>query len=151
MSGLMFPKTPKKKKRKSHPRSILHEKNGTCYLCILMHDDYRVKTVQEHHVFFGTANRRLSEQYGLKVYLCAAEHHEHGKEAVHENAENRRILEEIAQRAFEEAYPELNFRKIFGENYIKEPKNVDFTKLGSVSEIAGFRMIEDGLGSIDWT
>ena len=33
--GLMFPKTQKKRKKKmKHPKSIIHEKNGTCYLCI---------------------------------------------------------------------------------------------------------------------
>lgn len=33
--GLMFPKTQKKRKKKmKHPKSIIHEKNGTCYLCM---------------------------------------------------------------------------------------------------------------------
>lgn len=140
--GLMFPKTRGKKKRKSHPKSILHEKDGTCYLCMLLHDDYRVKTTQEHHIFFGSANRRLSEEYGLKVYLCAEKHHEHGKESVHENEKNRRLLEEIAQRAFEEAYPKLNFMKIFGKNCIEEPENVEFTLHSGDSEVAGFQMLE---------
>lgn len=50
-------------------RSILHSKqDGTCYLCMLLHDDHGRKQTQEHHVFYGTANRRLSEKYGLKVY-----------------------------------------------------------------------------------
>lgn len=26
--------TRKKKKRMKHPKSLLHEKNGTCYLCM---------------------------------------------------------------------------------------------------------------------
>lgn len=110
-----YPKTPTKKPRMRHPGSILQEKDGTCYLCVLLHDDYRIQSVHEHHVFSGTANRRLSEQYGLKVYLCP-DHHENGPEAVHKNKIVRLLLEEIAKRAFEQKYPDIRFRDIFGIN-----------------------------------
>ena len=30
--------------------------------------------VEEHHIFFGTANRRLSESRGLKCWLCNYHH-----------------------------------------------------------------------------
>lgn len=33
MEGLMFPKEKTKKKRKSHPPSILGSRKGKCYLC----------------------------------------------------------------------------------------------------------------------
>lgn len=40
--GLMFPKTQKKRKKKmKHPKSIIHEKNGTCYLCMLLDGNYK--------------------------------------------------------------------------------------------------------------
>ena len=68
-------------------KSILHNKqDGTCYLCMLLHDDHGRKQTQEHHVFYGTANRKISEKYGLKAYLCL-EHHTYdgGSEAVHRN------------------------------------------------------------------
>ena len=35
-----------------------------CYLC------GRRFGLERHHVLAGTANRRLSEKYGLWVYLC---------------------------------------------------------------------------------
>lgn len=110
-----YPKLPTKKTRMRHPKSILQEKDGTCYLCVLLHEDYRIQPVHEHHVFSGTANRRLSEQYGLKVYICP-EHHENGPEAVHKNKIVRLLLEEIAKRAFEQTYPEIRFRDVFGTN-----------------------------------
>lgn len=125
---LMFPKQPKKKKRKVHPKSIMHQKDGTCYLCMLLEDDYRVHQVtQEHHGIFGTANRRLSEEYGLKVYLCL-EHHLTGPDAVHTNPSIRRLMDEESQRAFEREYsPKLGkagarkeFIKIFGKNHLGE-------------------------------
>ena len=30
--------------------------------------------LEEHHIFAGTANRRISEKYGLKVWLCHRHH-----------------------------------------------------------------------------
>lgn len=109
-----YPKTPVKKARMRHPKSILQEKDGVCYLCMTLHDDFRIhKSLHEHHIFSGTANRRLSEAYGLKVYLCP-EHHEDGPEAAHKNKIVRLLLEETAKRAFEKAYPGKGFREIFG-------------------------------------
>lgn len=101
-------------------KSILHDKTaGTCYLCIKLHGDYSWKRTQEHHVIFGWANRKLSEKYGLKVYLCDA-HHEHGKEAVHVNADIANDLKAEAQRAFQRKNLNLSFREIFGKNYIDD-------------------------------
>ena len=40
--------------------------------------------LHSHHLFSGTANRKLSEQYGLKVWLCA-HHHNMSNEGVHFN------------------------------------------------------------------
>ena len=33
--------TRKKKKRMKHPKSLLHEKNGTCYLCMQLDNNYK--------------------------------------------------------------------------------------------------------------
>lgn len=98
-------------------RSIMQEKDGTCYICKMLEHDYSQKLTQEHHVFFGTANRKMSEKYGLKVYLCL-NHHTSGKNAVHQNREISDRLKEKAQITFQKKFPELNFREIFGKNYI---------------------------------
>lgn len=99
-------------------KSIMQDKQAhTCYLCMMLHSDYSEKQTQEHHVFFGTANRRLSEKYGLKVYLCL-EHHETGRDAVHRNAETALLVKQAGQRAFEKRWPDLDFRKIFGKNFL---------------------------------
>lgn len=113
-------------------KSILHnKKDRTCYLCMMLHgDDSRKDNLHEHHVIHGWANRRLSEKYGLKVYLCIY-HHEIGKEAVHQNAEINQMLREQAQRAFEDQWPEEDFTKVFGKNYIwdrsKSPESLENT------------------------
>lgn len=127
-------------------KSILHDKrDGTCYLCILLHGDYDRKSTQEHHVVFGTSNRRLSEKYGLKVYLCMEHHlHDGGPEAVHRNANIRRLLAEQAQMVFEKKYPSLSFRTIFGMNYISRAE-----KKEELEKEPGFQQI-DGVEGLDW-
>lgn len=97
------------------------KQEGTCYLCMMLHNDYSRKVTQEHHVVFGTANRKISERYGLKVYLCF-QHHEYdgGKEAVHRNREIRILLCKKAQEAFEKRWPELGFRNLFGKSYLED-------------------------------
>lgn len=102
-------------------KSILQEKDGRCYLCMMLHGDHSRKTTQEHHVIYGTANRKLSEKYGLKVYLCLY-HHEEGPEAVHKNAQMSLLLKIKAQRAFRKKFPDLDWMKIFGKNYDMEER-----------------------------
>ena len=106
-------------------KSIMQDKEtGQCYLCRLLHNDYGIKrNREEHHVIFGTANRKLSEKYGLKVYLCLA-HHETGKEAVHKNAEVANLLKQEAQKVFMRTYQDLDFREIFGKNYLSDEELV---------------------------
>ncbi|MCM1192912.1 MAG: hypothetical protein NC123_15610 [Butyrivibrio sp.] len=141
-------------------RSIMQEKQDhTCYLCMMLHSDFSEKQTQEHHVIFGTANRRLSEKYGLKVYLCMA-HHEEGREAVHRNAVNALILKKAAQKAFEKRWPELDFRQIFGKNFlgeedipvVRQQASRPGKESGSGKEAgpaAGFRFLDTGLETMD--
>lgn len=127
-------------------KSIMHDKDGTCYLCVLLHQNSSPRKTQEHHVIFGTANRKQSEKYGLKVHLCL-EHHEHGKEAVHMNAQIALILKKEAQKCFERTYPNLSFLEIFGKNYLDDgDREVESIKRQQFS----FQIIEDGVEPIDW-
>ena len=121
MSGLMFPKQKIKKKRKKHKKSILHNRSdGTCYLCARLHNDYRVhRYLEEHHVFGGDPNRTISEAEGLKAYLCL-EHHRTGEEAVHKNKQVRKMLQQDAQKSFEESHTREEFMKLFEKNYMED-------------------------------
>nr|WP_317365147.1 hypothetical protein [uncultured Blautia sp.] len=117
-TGLLFPKTPKKKKRKHHKQSILHRKDGTCYLCSMLNNDcHKHQNLHEHHIFGGRPNRTHSEEYGLKVYLCP-EHHLTGPEAVHKCKKTRDLLRRIGQREFEKTHTREEFMNIFGRNYL---------------------------------
>lgn len=118
MTGLMFPKQKTRKKRKKHKPSILHKRDGTCYLCIRLHNDYRIHRYrEEHHAFGGNPNLSISEAEGLKVDLCL-DHHRTGPEAVHKNKEVRKILQQDAQRAFEETHTREEFMRLFEKNYL---------------------------------
>lgn len=100
-------------------KSIMQDKeDGYCFLCAALHIDYSRKTVlEEHHVMHGTANRRLAEQYGLKVYLCP-EHHRTGKEAVHRDNDVDESLKRYAQRIFEKEHTHEEWMRVFSKNYL---------------------------------
>ncbi len=90
-------------------KSIISNK----YECLVCKKPYGL---HKHHVFEGTAKRKLSEKYGCWCYLCA-KHHNASNESVHFNKTLDTKLKKYAQTRFEEAYPELDFLKIFGRNY----------------------------------
>lgn len=85
-----------------------------------LHSDYQTRTgLEEHHVFEGRANRRLSEKYGLKIYLCHEHHNEQSSpESIHHNKDIDNEIKQITQRAFMKRYPDKDFLAIFGKNYI---------------------------------
>ncbi len=98
----------------------MQEKDGSCYLCRKLYDDdSRKDIIHEHHAIYGHAQRKLSELYGLKVYLCLA-HHLTGPDAVHKNPKISMMVKRDAQLVFTSAYPDLDFMKIFGKNYVYE-------------------------------
>lgn len=116
--GFLLPKTGIKKKRKKHGKSILQPKEAKyCYLCALLYGDYRTKRVQEHHVVFGSANRAVSEELGLKVNLCGS-HHGNGKQAVHNNRAMARLLQQEAQKKFEETHTREEWMRRIGRDYL---------------------------------
>lgn len=118
MSGLMFPKTPTKKKRMRHAKSILQEESDhRCFLCMLEGNYQEYPMVHRHHVFYGNPRKQRSEEYGLTVKLCVR-HHEFNKDAVHGNQENNERLKRIAQEAFEKTHTRSEFINIFGKSYL---------------------------------
>lgn len=79
-----------------------------------------IRNLEEHHIFCGSGRRKLSEKYGLKVWL-RSDIHRTGNYSVH-NQPNKDIdlkLKQIGQEAFEKTYPNLDFVKIFGRNYLE--------------------------------
>ena len=105
-------KTGKKQK------SILQDQSEKqCYLCMVLHGDYGYKQVEDHHIYFGSSNRKNSEFYGFKANLCLM-HHRIGKEAVHNNRETDMTLKRICQEEFEKNHTRQEFVKIIGKSYL---------------------------------
>lgn len=79
----------------------------------------RVGNLHRHEVFFGTANRQKSIDYGLVVFL-APEMHNMSKAGVHFNREFDLELKRIGQEAAMDYYGWTveEFIKIFGRNYL---------------------------------
>lgn len=100
-------------------KSILQDKRGgECYLCnMLLGIDTPAAYREEHHIMHGTANRRLSEHYGLKVYLCP-HHHRTGQEAAHMCQQTDLLLKQAAQRAFEQKHSHEKWMEVFKKNYL---------------------------------
>ena len=121
-------------------KSILQKKDGTCFLCSILRQDYSHKYTEEHHVIYGKGRRKLSERYGLKVHLCI-EHHRVGPEAVHNNAEIRRLLEWTAQVVFEKKYGKAKWMEVFGENYLPEEEREEIRQ---EEQEPGFLILEEG-------
>lgn len=75
--------------------------------------------LHKHHIFFGTANRQLSEEDGMVVYLCP-ECHENGSRAVHRNHETDLALKQAAERVWmaDREADEDAFRARYGRSWL---------------------------------
>ena len=70
-----------------------------------------------HHIYFGTARRKISEKNGFKVWLCY-DHHE-GTYGVHgKNGHSLDLfLKVVCQKKYEETHSREEFIKLIGESY----------------------------------
>ncbi len=82
-----------------------------CYVCGTTYG------LHEHHIFYGTANRKQSEKHGFKVYLCGR-HHNLSEEGVHFDHELDLRIKRDCQRVFEKTHSREEFISIIGKNYL---------------------------------
>ena len=92
--------------------SIIQEKKE-CYVCASIND------LELHHCIYGNAKRKLSDKYGLVVWLCR-KHHRTGKYAVHFFKPLDDKLKELAQVKAMNYYNWSldDWMKIFRRNYL---------------------------------
>lgn len=90
-----------------------------CFLCGSCISRGYYNGLEDHHVFFGRANRAKSEKLGLKVWLCGETCHRNGKKAVHQNRETDLFIKRIAQEIYENTYGSReDFIREFGKSYL---------------------------------
>lgn len=95
-------------------KSILQNEK-VCWLC------GGTGNLDRHHVYGGTA-RKMSEKYGLTVWLCHDACHEFGPFSVHQCGESRRRLQAWAQAKAMEHYGWTikDWMMLFHKNYKEE-------------------------------
>ena len=104
-------------------KSILQTEKE-CYLCRIKAEkigycgELSPYNLHRHHIVFGTSGRKLSEKYGLWVYVCEEKHHEHGPESPHQNIEVKNFLIREAQKKYEESNSHEEWMSIFGRNWL---------------------------------
>ena len=96
-------------------KSIIQEDREHCFICGRnARADYW--GLDEHHVY-GGCNRKTSEKYGLKVYICHDSCHLNG---VHKDANLNRRVQAIVQKQAMQYYGWTlqEFIRIFRKNYM---------------------------------
>ena len=90
-------------------KSVLQLDTSVCFVCM------RRGSLECHHVFEGTANRKKSEADGMKIYVHRACHM-----WIHEHPASAYTLKKRAQAVWESRYgsPE-DFVKRYGWDYIR--------------------------------
>ena len=89
----------------------IYSNEKKCVVCGTTYNLHR------HHVYYGMAHRKLAEQYGCWVYLCAR-HHNGSNEGVHFNKELDLKLKQEMERAFIKTYPQIDFKGVFRKDYL---------------------------------
>lgn len=86
-----------------------------CYIC---GRNGNGDPLEEHHCIGGNPGRKLSEQDGLKIYICGNRCHRNGQHSVHRSKEVRSYIQRIAQEEWERTYGNrTDFMKRYGKNY----------------------------------
>ena len=95
--------------RNGYARSIMPTIQGRCYVC------HRNTDTARHEIFYGTANRKNSKEFGTWVDICPVCHAD-----VHANPSEGFdiMLKRSAQWAFEREHTRDEFRKIFGRSWL---------------------------------
>ncbi len=84
--------------------------------CLICHTEQNLHC---HHVFEGTGRRKISDKWGLTVWLCAW-HHNASNDSVHSNqALNKKVKRWSQKKAMEHySWTTEDFIKIMGKNYL---------------------------------
>lgn len=91
-------------------KSILQDNKDYCYIC----GKYIYGITDEHHIFGGTANRKKSEEDGMKVYVHRVCHN-----FVHRDITTNLNYKARCQKIWEQTYGDREaFIKRYGKDYI---------------------------------
>ena len=90
-------------------KSIITNDYVTCYIC-------GAHSAEIHHIYFGSGNRKISDNNGFIVPLCHQCHT--GNTGVHFDRERDLQLKQDCQRAYERTHSREDFILLIGRNYL---------------------------------
>ena len=93
------------------------QKNKECYLCRKFYGIENTVGLHEHHIFEGNANRRISEEIGAKIWLCA-KHHNMSNYGIHFNKGVDLEVKKEAQMRYEKDHSREEFIEKIGRSYL---------------------------------
>ena len=88
------------------------QKHKECWFC------HTTENLHHHEVFYGSANRKKSIEWGCQVWLCG-KHHNLSKNSVHMNHDMDLRLKRSTQTEFEKVYGHEAFMELFHKNYLE--------------------------------
>lgn len=91
-------------------KSIIQVDGSKCFLC-------GQPATETHHIFGGTANRKISEREGFTVRLCHNCHTGADNCAQYDKDTNI-YLKQTAQAAYEETHTHDQWMRLIRKNYI---------------------------------
>ena len=91
-------------------KSIVQPEVKCCMMC------GTTRNLELHHIFFGTANRKISDKHGFTVWLCN-EHHR-GWRSPHRDRDIDRTLKRLCQVVYEREHTREEFIELIGRNYL---------------------------------
>ena len=91
---------------------IINPEHMECAVCGKNRD------LEWHHVVHGTANRKISDKYGLTVWLCRDCHYGLHFRPLDRWREVDLQLKEVAQKKFEDIHGHDKWMELFKKNYL---------------------------------
>lgn len=93
---------------------------NSCFICgINEYSDVGMYKWYEWHHVWGASNRKNSEKYGCKVYLCHNCHNEPPNGVHHNKAVNDQLKKECQEWLMrKEGWKTQRFVSLFGKNYM---------------------------------
>jgi len=82
----------------------------------------RTDNLELHHIFFGTANRKVSDREGFFVFL-SNEYHTGSSHSVHQSRAMDLMLKQDCQMKYEEKNSRESFVRLIGRNYLDDGIN----------------------------
>lgn len=98
-----------KKQMNGYSDSIMTTEQGVCYVCRIQGETAR------HELFYGTANRKKSKEWGTWINVCPRCH-----ALIHARPQDFVYLKVAGQRQFVYNFGQKLFMETFGKNYLDE-------------------------------